>query len=250
MYEEILKLEKIRFLHLKSNFQKTFKHCFKKLDFFLKLTNSHSCIKSGRWPELTRVKFILFSLYFYGPGQTLLGHTNVSGFFCTVCVNEMLTNVEQNKTYNMYFEIFNQIMLTRWVCFTMNEISFNEVTENFCLGTSWPRRLTSSSLLLRYDLICYRAKKTALYKSTRRLVRIWHWKLCLSRSFANVAHKIINRFLYRIFKKEDFCDSKASKNKSVPFSKRSLKFSNALSPSRILRSRKSKRWFFCDYFKF
>ena len=51
MYEEILKLEKIRFLHLKSNFQKTFKHCFKKLDFFLKLTNSHSYIKSGRWPE-------------------------------------------------------------------------------------------------------------------------------------------------------------------------------------------------------
>ena len=109
MYEEILKLEKIRFLHLQIGLSKDFQTVLQKIRFFFK-ANKFSFLYKIR--SLTRVKFILFSLYFYGPGQTLSGHTNVSGFFCTVCVHEMLTNVEQNKTYNMYFEIFNQIMLT------------------------------------------------------------------------------------------------------------------------------------------
>ena len=37
-------------------------------------------------------------------------HTNFSVFLCTcMCVNQMATNVEQNKKYYVYFEIFNQI---------------------------------------------------------------------------------------------------------------------------------------------
>lgn len=34
----------------------------------------------------------------------------------------------------MYFEIYNQITHTGWVCFTTSEISFNEVIENFHPG--------------------------------------------------------------------------------------------------------------------
>ena len=44
----------------------------------------------------------------------------------------MATDVEKNKTYYVYFEIFNQIKLYRYMCFTMNEIPFNEVTETSC----------------------------------------------------------------------------------------------------------------------
>ena len=42
----------------------------------------------------------------------------------------MAINVEENKTYYVYFEIFNQITHKRLMSFTMNEISFNDVTEN------------------------------------------------------------------------------------------------------------------------
>ena len=45
----------------------------------------------------------------------------------------MATIVQQNKIYYTC-EIFNQITHTRWMCFTMNKISFNEVREYYCPG--------------------------------------------------------------------------------------------------------------------
>ena len=58
----------------------------------------------------------------------------ISQFFLSACARTCVNQRQQNKTYYVYFEIFNwQITHTRCVCFTMNEFFFNEVTESF-----WP----------------------------------------------------------------------------------------------------------------
>ena len=70
----------------------------------------------------------------YSPGRKFSVTFNLSSFLRYVCVNQMATNVGQNKTCYVYLEIFNQITHTKWACFTVNEISFKEMTENVCPG--------------------------------------------------------------------------------------------------------------------
>ena len=50
------------------------------------------------------------------PNKSFRLHANYVYLLCVhnACVNQMATNVEQNKIYYVYFEIFNQITHTRW----------------------------------------------------------------------------------------------------------------------------------------
>ena len=68
----------------------------------------------------------------------VFSHTQIILFFprVYVCVNQMATNVEQNKTYNVYFKIFNQIKLRRWVCFTICIWNFVS-TRGYLKHLSW-----------------------------------------------------------------------------------------------------------------
>ena len=59
-----------------------------------------------------------------------------------ICVNQLESNVEQNKTYYVYFEIFELIAHKKWwndyfLYFTINIISCNWLTENYCPYYIW-----------------------------------------------------------------------------------------------------------------
>ena len=91
---------------------------------------------------------LIYTYYSTRPtaGRTLLlqSWTNVSGhthklfyFLVYVRVNQMATNVERSKAYYVYFEIFNQVELTRcvWVSLYANEIPFKGVIETLMSRT-------------------------------------------------------------------------------------------------------------------
>ena len=98
-------------------------------------------------------------------------------------------NCWTKQTYHTC-EIFNQITRTRWTCFTMNKIYFNEVTENHCPGLYIFKSSSRSSLRDVMSLSVLHSKKWMPNS------KFFHWLALIFKCF--------NSYLIVSASKQDF----------------------------------------------